>query len=411
MSHVTRFGTLGLLALLTLSMQARADDDRTVKTVFVIAMENHNWTQPANQFTGGIQQIFQNPAAPYINSLVNGTNVASRQVAYAANYHNVLATAGGNNPHIHPSEPNYIWAEAGFNFNIFNDADPFTQNGGPTVNQVNNLDNQLHLVGLLTQAGRTWRSYQEDTDLVTVNGQLTNVVRPRNQFTVPLTSFSGIFGSGVNQFNGSAQFNYAAKHNPQVFFTDSNGGNDPSPANPQAKNYAPMQQLFTDLANNTVANYNWISPNQFNDQHTTLNGGFLGLTGDPAKIRQGDNFLSMVVPAIMASRAYRDRGAIVIWWDESEQDGVKDDNPDDLNHTIGEIVISPLAHPNLNGRPFASQVFLTHSSDLRTMQEIFHVTKPFFLGDAIHANDLSSLFAEGAIPHDDDDDDQGGDRN
>jgi len=26
-----------------------------VKTVFVIAMENHNWTQPANQFTGGIQ--------------------------------------------------------------------------------------------------------------------------------------------------------------------------------------------------------------------------------------------------------------------------------------------------------------------------------------------------------------------
>jgi hypothetical protein len=26
-----------------------------VKTVFVVAMENHNWTQPANQFTGGIQ--------------------------------------------------------------------------------------------------------------------------------------------------------------------------------------------------------------------------------------------------------------------------------------------------------------------------------------------------------------------
>ncbi|HKD30274.1 MAG TPA: alkaline phosphatase family protein [Xanthobacteraceae bacterium] len=383
---------------------AAADDGRSVKTVFVIAMENHNWTQPANQFTGGIQQIFQNPAAPFINSLVNGTNVASRQVAYAANYHNVLATASGNNPHIHPSEPNYIWAEAGFNFNIFNDADPFTPIGGPTQNSVNNLDNQLHLVGLLTKAGRTWLSYQEDTDLVTVNGQLTNVVRPRNQFTVPLTSFSGNFASGVNQFNGSTQFNYAAKHNPQVFFTDSNGGNDPTPANPLSHNYAPMQQLFTDLANNTVANYNWISPNQFNDQHTTLAGGFLGLTGDPAKIRQGDNFLSIVVPAIMASRAYRDRGAIIIWWDESEQDTATA-NPDDLNHTIGEIVISPLAHPNVNGLPFASQVFLTHSSDLRTMQKIFHVTKPLFLGDAVHANDLSSLFAEGAIPPDDEDDD------
>src|SRR5881394_3125883 len=62
-----------------------------IKTVFVVAMENHNWTQPANQFTGGIQQIFQNPNAPFINSLVNGTAFAvvngrqvniSQQVAF-----------------------------------------------------------------------------------------------------------------------------------------------------------------------------------------------------------------------------------------------------------------------------------------------------------------------------------------
>src|SRR5215468_4705835 len=408
MSHVRRFGTLGLLALLTVSIpwQARADDGRSIKKVFVIAMENHNWTQPANQFSGPIQQIFQNPNAPFINSLVNGSAVGiSRQVAFAANYHNVLATASGNNPHIHPSEPNYIWAEAGFNFNIFNDADPFVPQA--TANQVNNLDNQLHLVGLLTHARRTWRSYQEDIDLTTVAGKLTNVVLPKNQWTVPLTSFSGNFASGVNQFNGSTQFNYAAKHNPQVFFTDSNGGNDPTPANPLSHNYAPLQQLFVDLANNSVADYNWITPNQYNDQHTALSGGFMGLTGDAANIRQGDNFLSIVVPAIMASRAYRDRGAIIIWWDESEQD-TANANPDDLNHTIGEIVISPLAHPNVNGVPFASQVFLTHSSDLRTMQEIFHVTRPLFLGDAVHANDLSSLFAEGAIPRDHDDDDDDG---
>jgi len=378
------------------------DDPRSIKTVFVIAMENHNWTQPANQFSGPIQQIFQNPNAPYINSLVNGTNIASRQVAYAANYHNVLATAGGDNPHIHPSEPNYIWSEAGFNFNIFNDADPFVPQAAG--NQFNNLDNQLHLVRVLTDAGRTWRSYQEDIDLTTVAGGLTNVVLPQNQWTVPLTSFSGRFVSGVNQFNGSTQFNYAAKHNPQVFFTDSNCGNDPTPANPLSHNYAPLQQLFVDLANNMVADYNWITPNQYNDMHTVLTGGFIGLTGDAANIRQGDNFLSIVVPVIMASRAYRNNGAIIIWWDESEED-TANDNPDDLTHTIGEIVISPQAHQNVNGVPFASQVFLTHSSDLRTMQEIFHVTGPLFLGDALHADDLFSLFAEGAIPHDEDDDD------
>jgi hypothetical protein len=410
MSHVRSFGTLGVVALLTLSIQgtARADDDRSIKTVFVIAMENHNWTQPANQFSGPIQQIFQNPNAPFINSLVNGTAVAtingqqvkiSRQVAYATNYRNVLATASGNNPHVHPSEPNYLWAEAGTNFNIFNDADPFFLN--QPNNQPNNQDNQLHLVRLLTHAGKTWRSYQEDTDLMSMSGGLTNTVLPKNQWTVPLTSHSGTFVSGFNQFNGSMQFNYAAKHNPQVFFTDSNGGNDPTAANPLSQNYAPLQQLFVDLASNSVANYNWISPDQFNDMHTSLTGGFKTVTGDAANILQGDNFLSIVVPAIMASNAYRDNGAIIIWWDESEQDAAGD-NPDDLTHTIGEIVISPLAHPNVQGLPFASPVLLTHSSDLRTMQKIFNVTKPLFLGDAVHANDLSSLFAEGAIPRDDD---------
>src|SRR5262249_9549704 len=204
------------------------------KRVLVIAMKPPNGTRPPTHFPVSIQQFSKTPNPPLTNSLVNGTAVAtingrqlkiSQQVAYAANYRSVLATAGGNNPHIHPSEPNYIWAEAGFNFNIFNDADPFVPQA--TANQVNNLDNQLHLVGLLTHARRTWRSYQEDIDLTTVAGKLTNVVLPKNQWTVPLTSFSGNFASGVNQFNGSTQFNYAAKHNPQVFFTDSNGGNDP----------------------------------------------------------------------------------------------------------------------------------------------------------------------------------------
>ena len=412
MSYSKRFTILGLLALLSLVIQwdARAQNTQgpggnggQISKVFVIAMENHNWTQPANQFSGPIQQVFQNPNAPFINSLVDGTAVAtvngrqvniSQQVAYATNYTNVLATASGNNPHVHPSEPQYVWSEAGYNFKISNDADPFVPNG--STNQVNNLDNQLHLVRLLTQAGKTWRSYQEDIDLTTVNGQLTNVVLPPNQWTVPLTSFSGNFASGLNQFNGSTQFNYAAKHNPQVYFTDSNGGDDPTPGNPLSHQYAPLQQLFIDLGSNAVADYSWITPNQYNDMHTALAAGFMGHTGDAANIKQGDNFLSIIVPQIMASQAYKNNGAIIIWWDESEADAVGD-NGDDLNHTIGEIVISPLAHPNEGGLPFASSVPLTHSSDLLTMQEIFQVTNPFFLGDAIHANDLSSLFADGAI--------------
>jgi phosphatidylinositol-3-phosphatase len=394
--HFLALTTLVFLAALG-GTSAKAQE---IKTVFVIAMENHNWTQPANRFTGGIQQLYQNPNAPFINSLVNGTAVAvingsqvniSQQVAFATAYHNVLATPSGNNPSIHPSEPSYIWAEAGTNFGVLNNNDPFSRSGGT------NQSTSLHLSYLLTQAGKTWKSYQEDIDLTpSGSGQLANVVLPRSGWTVPLSSFSGIFVRGTNQFNGSNQYSYAAKHNPMVFFTDCNGGNNSTPSNPLSLHYAPLQQLAIDLANGTVADYNWITPDQYNDMHSALSAGYKGLTGDPAKILQGDDFLRQIIPVIMASNAYKNHGAIIIWWDESEPDGAAGEKQDDFSHTIGEIVISDRAHANVNGLPYASPVNFTHSSDLRTMQNIFHVGP--YLADAATATDLSDLFQPGAIP-------------
>src|SRR3954451_22932590 len=188
MLQMKRLRTLGVFALAIILVNLKASAQQ-IKTVFVIAMENHNWTQPANQFTGNIQQIFQNPNAPFINSLVNGTAFAlvngsvvriSDQVSYATAYHNVLATPSGNNPHIHPSKPNYIWAEGGSNFGVLNDNDPYTGGTNQNVSQ--------HLSNLLTQAGKSWKSYQEDIDLTSFNGQLINVPLPSDQWTVPLTS-------------------------------------------------------------------------------------------------------------------------------------------------------------------------------------------------------------------------------
>lgn len=213
---------------------------------------------------------------------------------------------------------------------------------------------------------------------------------------MPLSSFSGHFANGYfNVFNLSNQYNYAAKHNPMVFFTDTNGGDDTSTENPLASSYAPLQQLFIDLDNNDVAEYSWITPDQYNDMHTSLTGGYKGLTGDAANIKQGDDFLSQVIPVIMASKAYKDHGAIIIWFDESESDAAGD-NADDFSHTVAEIVISPRAHDNVGGMPYASPIAYSHSSDLRTMQEIFRVGP--FLGDAVFANDLSDLFKPGAVP-------------
>ncbi len=384
----------------------RGDNSREVKHVFVIAEENHNWTQPAT-IPGQISPIFQNPNAPFINSLVNGSAQAfidghlvniSEQVAYATAYHNVLATPSGNNPHIHPSEPNYLWAEAGTNFGILDDDDPYADTP-PNAQTTQNLS------GLLQKAGYTWKSYQEDIDLTTNStGQLINLPLAENQWTVPLVSLSGLLGPGnyLNVYNDSIQYNYACKHNPEVFFTDTNGGDNTTTSNPLSHNYAPLQQLAFDLASSRVANYNWITPDQYNEMHSGLTGGFAGLTGDAANIRLGDNTLSRLIPLIMASRAYKDGGLIIIWWDETEDDGAPGDNQDDFNHTLGEIIISPLAHENENGVPYFNAINYSHSSDLRTMQEIFHVKatggKSPFLGDAANATDLSDLFKPGVIP-------------
>src|SRR4051794_34170012 len=123
--------------------------------------------------------------------------------------------------------------------------------------------------------------------------------------------------------------------------------------------------------------------------HSALSGGHKGLTGDNAAIRQGDDFLAAIVPMIMASQAYQNNGAIIIWNDESEGT-----NADDFNHTLMEIVISPLA----KGYGYSNTLNYTHSFDLKTMQEIFQVGP--LLGDAAAANtlDLSDLFLPNTIP-------------
>lgn len=381
MQKVRWWGALGTFAALTMLGAASAGAQQ-IKTVFVIAMENHNWTQPAT--TTSPQPIFMNPAAPFINGLVNGTSGISDQVAYATGYINA---ALGN----HPSEPNYIWAEAGQNFGVANDDDPYLPNcGGPDTVQTTDQ----HLSAFLARTHRSWRSYQEDTDV----DLSTNMPLAISAWTVPLVSHSGTFTTGVNAWNYSNQYNYAAKHNPMVFFADTNGGCDTTASNKQRLNYAPLQQLALDLQHDTVADYNWITPDQYNDQHTALSNGYGGPKGTPSKgdaanIAQGDNFLARVVPLIMASDAYRDGGIIALWWDESEGG----DTPD---FTLPFIVISKDVHPNVKGLPFSTGEELSHSSTLRTMQEIFDVDPKSgfpWLGAAAMANDLSALFRPGTI--------------
>ena len=292
-----------------------------IQTVFVIPLENHDWVQGCP--TCSPEQILGNPAAPYVNSLVTPGNSNAVQVSYAVKYYSVNITGE------HPSEPNYIWSEAGTDFGVHTDNDPSTSSGN--LYSISN-----HLCAQLTAAGISWKSYQEDVEYSTAATKSVSGTRP----------------SGTNIYNGSKLYGYAVKHNPMEFYTDT-----------QNRNVTNLAQFWLDLTNNAVSRYNWITPDLYNEMHSYLTSFTYhgtNYSGDQAAIAEGDNFLSIAIPKIMASAAYQSNGVIIIWTDETE-------STDDTNTTLPFIIISPLA----KGNAYASGVALSHSSTLKMMDEIF----------------------------------------
>ena len=402
---------VGLVACFSSTAFAQ-NPNKQIGAVFYIELENHNWTQPASD-TSAPNQIYGCVAAPYINSLVTPGNPNAKEVSYAVAYHHVLSTPSGDNPSIHPSEPNYLWQEAGTNFGILNDDDPYVTPGGSVAAiaaflAANPTYTGEHMTGLMEKNGLSWYSYQEDVDLLNTDGgnanlggTVTSTPAKEKDWTVPLSSFSGTSPNYTNPFNGSNEYNFACKHDGTLFFKDTNGGNVTDTSNKKSKHYRPLQQLFSDLEKNNVARYNLITPDQYNDMHSALTNGFVykgvSYTGDLSQIAAADNFLSIVIPEIMASEAYKDNGVIVIWTDETEGT-----NQNDFSHTLAFIVISKLA----KGNAYASLKDYTHSSDLATLQKVFGLKANMptgYLNDAANpqldgTKDISDMFKPGVIP-------------
>jgi phosphatidylinositol-3-phosphatase len=283
------------------AVQSLSPAPRAIKTVFLVVMENRNWSE-----------IQGSRSAPFINQTL------LPQASLATRYTN----AG-----VHPSEPNYLWLEGGTNYGIADDGDPAQHH----------LGNRDHLVSLLTQAGIPWKAYQQ-----------------------------GIDGS---QCPVESRELYAAKHDPFVFFDDVTDGNNAASANCIA-HVRPLEELTADLQNGAVARYNFVTPDLCNDMH--------GTSGCPVAdaIAAGDAWLAEWIPRIMQSRAYADGGAIFITWDEADAN----DQP------IGLIVLSPLA----KGAGYSNAIPYSHSSTLRSLQEIFDVGP--LLCDAAKAESLGDLF-------------------
>jgi hypothetical protein len=288
--------------MLVLATATRAGNLPPVQTVFVILLENYNWSD----IKGSVD-------APYIN----GTLLPA--AAHCEQYYTP--------PGMHPSEPNYLWLEAGTNFGVLDDNDP----------AINHQNTTNHLAAQLRSANISWKTYQED---------ITGTV-------VPLTAING----------------YVPRHNPFVFFDDLTGTNDPSNAYGIA-HIRPYAELAADLTNNSVARYNFITPNLCDNGHDVC-------APQDNPIRQTDDWLASEVPNILNSAAYTSHGALFIIWDEGANNS---DGP------VGMILLSTLAR----GGGYFNFIHYTHSSFLRTMQEIFSLSP--WLGDAARATDLSDLF-------------------
>ncbi|MFL5807450.1 MAG: DUF3616 domain-containing protein [Roseiflexaceae bacterium] len=191
--------------------------------------------------------------APYINSLV-------AQYPRSTNYYAIT----------HPSFPNYLTLTAGRTFGVTNDCTLTTCNNA-ALSSADNLANQFEIAGV------SWKAYME---------------------TMPSPCFPGAF------YPSNTDPKYAQKHNPFIYYD--NIRNNPARCN----KIVPFEQFAQDVGNNALPEFVWITPNQVNDMH--------GIGGETPsqRIKNGDDWLKIWVPQILASQAWQEGGLLVITFDE-----------------------------------------------------------------------------------------------
>jgi hypothetical protein len=303
-----------------------------IKKVFVIALENQ-----------GTSAVYQNNDAAYLNALMG-------DAGYATMYGDVLSSST-------PSEPHYVWMEAGtatFTDHTFTgDSDPGTSGSGHGTSATNSTASVNHLATQLMTAGKSWRAYQEDLD-ASING------------ACPIST-----GDGLTNF-------YGAKHDPFVFFQDV-VGTTPSTTNMYCsshhKKYT-QATLQADLTANDVADYTFITPNLCDDMHGGLcSNGCVGVSGC---VKAGDAWLKTNVPPIINYVNAHD-GVLFLVWDEPESSG---------NQPF--VVVGPHVK-----KGHISAIAYNHSSYLKSLEEIFEVP---VMSNVQSANDFSDFFDPGYFP-------------
>ncbi|MGZ3622980.1 MAG: alkaline phosphatase family protein [Ktedonobacteraceae bacterium] len=237
-------------------------------------------------------------------------NMAAKTYGLATNYYGVA----------HPSQPNYIAATSGSTNGVTGDGDVTI----PVTNIVDQIEG----------SGRTWKAYMQSYALC----------------SSPTQSTCG------NQL-------YERKHNPFISYTDV----QTNPA--RVAKIVDFSQLSTDLANKSVPDYTWISPDQCNDMHgrgTSDPNDLCGFAHVQNLIATGDAFLSNTVNAIMNSQAWNGNSVIFITWDETEFPFNDVSGCCDATPGGGHVVMITISHSSHS--PRTSNVAYNHYSMLSTIE-------------------------------------------
>ncbi len=229
----------------------------------------------------------------------------------------------------HPSLPNYFMLTVGEGTSI-------TGTEGDSWDGVVTDDN---VVRALTAAGKSWKAYAEALPSV------------------------GYLGGDTGA--------YLQHHVPVVYFSDV------QQSSTQAANVVPFTQLATDIANNTLPDYAFITPDVNDDAHNCP-VGMATCTSDQM-LAAADQWLSTNIAPLLASTAFQN-SLLIVTFDESEDS--------DTEHGGGHVPYVLVSSSVKAG--YQSTTLYQHESTLRLMMEGLGVTD--LPGAAATAPDMTEFF-------------------
>jgi hypothetical protein len=213
----------------------------------------------------------------------------------------------------HPSLPNYIALTSGSTQGITSDC---------TTCYVN----ATNIADIIEQGGKSWKGYMED---------------------MPSACYIGSSGD------------YAQKHDPFIYFNDIR-----TDTNRCASHVVPLTQFNTDLANNKLPSFSWITPNMCNDGHDCSSS-------------TADSFLGAEVSKILAAPAFDQNSLLIITFDEGTTNASCCGLPSSAGGHVATLLISGRVKSG-----YQDSTSYDHYSILKTLADAWGLPYLVHVGDS-----------------------------